>query len=46
VHPLSTTEEAAALPEQIIDDLDARARVAVLMIALGQETTAEVMKYM
>ncbi len=34
------------MPEQIIDDLDARARVAVLMIALGQETTAEVMKFM
>jgi flagellar motor switch protein FliG len=27
-------------------ELGARARVAILMIALGQETTAEVMKYM
>jgi flagellar motor switch protein FliG len=28
------------------EELSARARVAILMIALGQETTAEVMKYM
>jgi flagellar motor switch protein FliG len=28
------------------EELGARARVAILMIALGQETTAEVMKYM
>jgi flagellar motor switch protein FliG len=34
------------LPEDVIDEMDARARVAVLMIALGQDTTAEVMKYM
>lgn len=32
--------------EEVPDELSARARVAVLMIALGQETTAEVMKYM
>ena len=28
------------------DDLQARTKVAILMIALGQETTAEVMKYL
>jgi len=28
------------------EEMSARARVAILMIALGQETTAEVMKYM
>ena len=32
--------------EDITEELSARARVAILMIALGQETTAEVMKYM
>ncbi len=32
--------------EQVAEGLGARARVAILMIALGQETTAEVMKFM
>jgi len=32
--------------EEAPEELNARARVAILMIALGQETTAEVMKYM
>jgi flagellar motor switch protein FliG len=32
--------------EEVAEGLGARARVAILMIALGQETTAEVMKYM
>lgn len=32
--------------EEVAEALGARARVAILMIALGQETTAEVMKYM
>ena len=32
--------------EKSAEELSARARVAILMIALGQETTAEVMKYM
>ena len=32
--------------EEVAEELSARARVAILMIALGQETTAEVMKYM
>ena len=32
--------------EEVVDDLDARNKVAILMIALGQETTAEVMKYL
>ena len=32
--------------EEAPEELNARARVAILMIALGQETTAEVMKYL
>ena len=32
--------------EEVAEELPARARVAILMVALGQETTAEVMKYM
>lgn len=32
--------------EEVAEELGARARVAILMIALGQETTAEVMKHM
>ena len=34
------------MEEEVAEGLGARARVAILMIALGQETTAEVMKYM
>lgn len=34
------------MPLDVSEEMDARARVAVLMIALGQQTTAEVMKYM
>ena len=32
--------------EEIGDEVPARQKVAVLMISLGQETTAEVMKYL
>ena len=35
-----------SIDEEVAEGLSARARVAILMIALGQETTAEVMKYM
>ncbi len=34
------------MPEEEMDELPARRKVAILMIALGQETTAEVMKYL
>ncbi len=34
------------MPEEEIEELSARKKVAILMIALGQETTAEVMKYL
>ena len=34
------------MPEEEIEGLSARQKVAILMIALGQETTAEVMKYL
>ena len=34
------------MPEEEPDELPARRKVAILMIALGQETTAEVMKYL
>ena len=34
------------MAEAEIEGLEAKEKVAVLMIALGQETTAEVMKYM
>ena len=34
------------MPEEEIAGLSARQKVAILMIALGQETTAEVMKYL
>ena len=34
------------MPEDVYEEMDKRARVAILMIALGQDTTAEVMKFM
>lgn len=34
------------VPEEEIGEVPARTKVAILMIALGQETTAEVMKYL
>ena len=34
------------MPEEKEEDIPARKKVAILMIALGQETTAEVMKYL
>ena len=34
------------MPEEEVQEVAARTKVAILMIALGQETTAEVMKYL
>ena len=34
------------MPEEEIEELSARKKVAILMIALGQDTTAEVIKYL
>ncbi len=34
------------MPEEDVEEQSARTKVAILMIALGQETTAEVMKYL
>ena len=32
--------------EEALEELPARRKVAILMIALGQDTTAEVMRYL